>query len=183
MLGEEDELLCSDDIGEGIPLDRNGHQRTTARNMLDSWGISTSAEDLPLVLLPAPIAFLVFKGLWKYLFLRTRWHMRLVDRHGIQYHGKPLFERTLSYSGDIVLARVLTSHTYAFKTLCASTTGSRRGCFCTCIAFCVYVFSIAGRLRMMYLSRYACGVLHNNGCDVKRNVKCGSTFDAERAES
>ena len=78
----DDQVLSDDD------------SRKTARQVLNSWGQTCAAADVPVLILPAPIAYLIFSGAWHHVLIRTAWHQRLVDARGRKYISKPLFHGT-----------------------------------------------------------------------------------------
>lgn len=93
-LGEADGYLSSD---SGSEVDAGSRSRVSqSRAILDSWGITCSADDVPVLCLPAPVAFLIFQKKWTRVFLRAKWHTRLVDRQGNIFAGRPLFDGTVS---------------------------------------------------------------------------------------
>ena len=49
-------------------------QCISARMLLRAWQIEGSAEDLPVLAVPFPIALLVVSGNWQYLVVLARWH-------------------------------------------------------------------------------------------------------------
>ena len=78
----DDQVLSDDD------------SRKTARQVLNSWGQTCAAADVPVLILPAPIAYLIFSGAWHHVLIRTAWHQRLADARGRKYISKPLFHGT-----------------------------------------------------------------------------------------
>ena len=62
-----------------------------AADILEKWGITTLADDIPVLLVPEPIAFLVCRNEWQDLLLRVCWHDSLVLRTGQRWRsGMPL---------------------------------------------------------------------------------------------
>ena len=63
--------------------------QSCASEILQAWGIDTPADDLLVLLLPEPIVYLLSRGQWQDLLLRTSWHHRLVLAHGILVPSLP----------------------------------------------------------------------------------------------
>ena len=64
----------------------------TALDVLRSWGLAMAPDMIPALLVPEPVAFLISRGQWSSVMLRTSWHRRLVSPAGDQWHPpKPLF--------------------------------------------------------------------------------------------
>ena len=49
----------------------------SASELLHTWGITVPAKDIPVLLLPEPIAFLIGHGEWTELMLQVSWHKLL----------------------------------------------------------------------------------------------------------
>ena len=63
--------------------------------LLTTWGSELCPEDLPVVVMPSPVCYLLMHGKLNYLTLQCNWHARLVDRHGNRYANQPLFSSTI----------------------------------------------------------------------------------------
>ena len=66
----------------------------TAKSVLREWNISVPAQDVPVLLMPLPIAYLMSAGAWKYALLLARWHRRFTgqgwSRTAARYEGPRL---------------------------------------------------------------------------------------------
>ena len=66
-------------------------------DLLNQWGLGQlCAEDLPVIILPSPVCYLMLHGKVHHLTLLCSWHNRLIDRHGNRYKGMPLFHSTIT---------------------------------------------------------------------------------------
>ena len=92
-----DAPMLSDSDSEAEQLALAANRTCKVKEVLRSWGIEGSAEDVPILLLPDPIGFLIFQRKWTSLILRTKWHLRLIDRHGVIYSGKQLLHGVLVF--------------------------------------------------------------------------------------
>ena len=59
-------------------------------DFLRMWGVSESAQHIPVLLVPEPIAYLISQGVWTELVLRTGWHSTLVNEAGDSFKGRAL---------------------------------------------------------------------------------------------
>ena len=65
----------------------------TATDALRHWGVDVEAEEVPVLLLPQPICFLILQRDWKTIMMLTSWHERLRTCEGLTpWRGRPLFD-------------------------------------------------------------------------------------------
>ena len=73
--------------GDPMMSDSEDHEvlkpsQATARDVLHDWGLPLDANDIPVLLLPEPIAFLIYSGQWRHVVVLAHWHAQLVNRLG-----------------------------------------------------------------------------------------------------
>ena len=69
----------------------SGHKQY-AQSFLRSCGMENDAQDVPVLLLPESVAFLILSGDWNDIVLQTSWHKRLVTSTGaVPWKTTPLF--------------------------------------------------------------------------------------------
>ena len=66
-----------------------------AKTVLHAWGVSESVADLPMLIVPSPIAYLMLNGKWEHVLLRADWHTRLINREGKKFNGEAIFNGTI----------------------------------------------------------------------------------------
>ena len=85
-----DDCLQEDDRMSASSDELGGDK--TIKQILHQWGVQTNAnKNLPVLVLPEPIAFLILHGKWKTILLQCCWHSRLVDGYGMRFHKRNLF--------------------------------------------------------------------------------------------
>ena len=81
-----------DSCGDDEPLpdledDTGTSSHCTAAELLARWGCNVNANDVPVLLVPEPILFLVEKKMWSHLFVLVRWHCRFYRGQHRGAHG------------------------------------------------------------------------------------------------
>ena len=76
--------------------DAESAQPQKLSTVLSQWNLSIDPEDVPVLILPSPICFLMLHGKIKHAIVRCCWHERLIDRHNHRYMRMPLFTSTSS---------------------------------------------------------------------------------------
>lgn len=68
--------------------------RLKASEIMSNWGIdSVDLNEVPILMLPEPIVFLILKGTWSEIVLSAHWHENLCDSQGrLSWRGKSLFQ-------------------------------------------------------------------------------------------
>ena len=64
---------------------------SNAADVLALWGLAAHADDIPILLVPEPIAFLISQGRWTEVMILCSWH-NLINADGHQlWQGRHLF--------------------------------------------------------------------------------------------
>ena len=81
-------------------VDGSGHPECAA-DVLRAWGITdTTADNVPVLLLPEPIVYLIINKQWQHLVLLTRWHATLINGYGQSLYTNKVFP-TESYWDNV----------------------------------------------------------------------------------
>ena len=108
-----DELILSD--SDGVEDDDDAGLLlgdVPAADILKKWGIATLADDIPVLLVPEPIAFLVCRNEWQDLLLRACWHDSLVLRTGQRWRSDMPLLSSIAWPPSWSLA-LLQAHMHA----------------------------------------------------------------------
>ena len=70
-------MLSSDSEHEGLA---ETEASVSVADVLAQWGLDISPEDIPVLLMPQPIVYLIGRRKWSTILLRTEWHRLLIDR-------------------------------------------------------------------------------------------------------
>jgi hypothetical protein len=99
MLSDDSPVAMPSSDGDAMVSDSDtdavGHscRDLDASQVLREWGAQHAAHDIPTLLLPEPIAFLLAHGQWHQLLVLTRWHQDLVNQKGDSlWRNKVLFD-------------------------------------------------------------------------------------------
>ncbi len=70
---------ATEDNVDGLEMDSEPAEPEAelASEILERHRCATSADEIPVLLLPLPVAMLVCKGIWKHVLLLVRWHFTL----------------------------------------------------------------------------------------------------------
>lgn len=88
MHGSEPQYMSSDSEGDGMLSDSEDADDVngTGLDFLLRWGVEQKPHELPVLLLPDPIVYLIWHGRWQHLVFDRSWHQGVVG-----YAGGPLF--------------------------------------------------------------------------------------------
>ena len=72
-------------------------QLNLACDVLQDWGLDVNADDVPILLLPEPIVYLIMQGEFSEVMFLLEWHSKLYNSVALlPWSGKQLF------SGDLM---------------------------------------------------------------------------------
>ena len=81
----EDECMTEDEyMSQSSDIDK------TVRQILHEWNVSMDPNNIPVCIVPAPIAYLMVHSQWKSILLRHWDHYRLVDGEGKRFDNMQL---------------------------------------------------------------------------------------------